>query len=126
MSVLDRSVAIDTYLRQTLATVGILAEADGKTGAAAACLDLASAFGEHETFPVGVKIDAMLCALCDHLRQSKLPDLVAKAERVIALVKAGEPQRVLVGGVNFHAETVGQLDDQLEHIHRVGARIIGG
>lgn len=126
MSTLNRTLSIDVYARQTIASIGVLAEHEGKTEAAARCLTLASSFDDGATFPLRVCLADMLVGIVEHARATGRHEIVEQAEAAIAAIKAGEAPRLIIGSIDFGAATVGQLDDQLEHIHRIGAPLIEG
>lgn len=126
MNILDRRIVLDVYVRQTVATVGTFAASEGKDEAATRAVALAGEFGEHATFPLRVSVADLVVGLVDYFREAGEPEQLEQAEAIIAALKRGEAPRLLIGSINFNPATVGELDDQLEHIHRVGAPIIEG
>jgi hypothetical protein len=123
MSVLNKHLALDIQLREVVAAVGVLAQKKGKTEAAERCLRFASAFDDSARFTANLKVDMLLCSLCDHMRAIGRADLVADVEAIIAACKDGQ-HRQIIGSVDYGVSTIGELDAQLEAMHRVGEKIL--
>lgn len=125
MSVLDQTVVIDVHLQQLISSVGVFAAKAGKDEAAVGCAVIGGQHNPGSTFPLRVRLDALLCGMIDSFRDEGQTELVEHLENVIRSLKAGEPPRLITGSINFDVGSIGELDDKLELVHRVAATALG-
>ena len=115
MAILARQLTLSLPIRDVLAYVGTLALVEGRTEAAQAARDLIGHVGTSEAELV-IPVDHALCQVADALRAKHDTDGVALLERLIAAIKVGTPQRVVVGRVTFGGTSI---HDQLERIAKL-------
>jgi hypothetical protein len=112
------TVPLGVRLDQMLVWIG----ASNKRGTqadvvAALCRKLISELGDAE-ITVQVPDDHILCQACDELRGRGKHEAVAMIEELVQALK-GRESRVIAGSMDFTAQNISHLDDQLELLRKV-------
>ena len=117
MTVLDQRLTFNPSIREVLAWIGVTAQAGGFDEAGPLCARLASQFDEGRTVDVEVPIVHILCQIADRMRTEDEPEAVAQVEAIVAILKRGEPRKI-IASLGFNVAHVGQLDDRYEALRK--------
>lgn len=120
MSTLDAPIPLGVPLRDGISWVGTIASQSGtKEGhqAAQLCRELAASWSDGADATVQIPIVHMLCQILEPLRQRGEVEAVAKVEKIVQLLKAGQP-RLIKASLGFNVANVNELDVKYETLRK--------
>lgn len=126
MGTFHDSLPFGVSIEQALSWMGALAMRDGNQEAALELAQIVKDWGATE-ITMRVPVVHVLCQLADEFRSRGRAESVARVERVVKLLKAGAPQRLVVGSLVLDGSRgPSKLDDQYEQVRKLVVRSVGG
>lgn len=116
MAVFHQHLKLGLKLREALAWIGAMAQAEGNAEGATRAQELVNALPEDAEVTVDVPVVNGLVHAIDEYRAKGQTDVVEKIDELIKALK-GPQQRVITGVLHFGARTPGEASKAIEQLH---------
>lgn len=112
-------------LKKSLLLLAEQAASLGAHDAYKVALEIATSLDDARHVQINIKARDIFAASCDYLRANDMAELAEKINK-LCLVLRSENDRKVIGSLNFNAQTLAQVDDVLEGLHKRAKQLTGG